>query len=158
MVANEIHQSISTNHLLMTAIHQSSLCYQLWGDHPRVLGVFCPDLSICPDKRRSGVYILWYHPRWAGCLRCGSLISRAGINVMEAIAKHQSQNLTLRRDPTVGAQYRWSANFAPFAPRFWGLLQGKCRNRNKLVKLTGDRLDYSCCLVLCMRRTAISTG
>jgi amino acid permease len=27
-------------------------------------------------------------------------------------------------DPTVGAQYRWSANFAPFAPRFWGLLQG----------------------------------
>jgi choline transport protein len=28
------------------------------------------------------------------------------------------------RDPTVGAQYRWSANFAPTAPRFWGLLQG----------------------------------
>ncbi|KAF2127533.1 amino acid transporter [Dothidotthia symphoricarpi CBS 119687] len=27
-------------------------------------------------------------------------------------------------DPTVGAQYRWSANFAPAAPRFWGLLQG----------------------------------
>lgn len=27
-------------------------------------------------------------------------------------------------DPIVGAQYRWSANFAPFAPRFWGLLQG----------------------------------
>ncbi|RAR14138.1 amino acid transporter [Stemphylium lycopersici] len=27
-------------------------------------------------------------------------------------------------DPTVGAQYRWSANLAPVAPRFWGLLQG----------------------------------
>ncbi|KAH8725649.1 amino acid/polyamine transporter I [Phaeosphaeriaceae sp. PMI808] len=27
-------------------------------------------------------------------------------------------------DPTVGAQYRWSANFAPAAPRFFGLLQG----------------------------------
>ncbi|KAF2750152.1 hypothetical protein M011DRAFT_492433 [Sporormia fimetaria CBS 119925] len=27
-------------------------------------------------------------------------------------------------DPTVGAQYRWSANSAPFSPRFWGLLQG----------------------------------
>ena len=27
-------------------------------------------------------------------------------------------------DPMVGAQYRWSANFAPSAPRFWGLLQG----------------------------------
>ncbi|KAF1954363.1 amino acid transporter [Byssothecium circinans] len=27
-------------------------------------------------------------------------------------------------DPTVGAQYRWSANLAPSAKRFWGLLQG----------------------------------
>lgn len=27
-------------------------------------------------------------------------------------------------DPTVGAQYRWSANLAPFGKRFWGLLQG----------------------------------
>lgn len=27
-------------------------------------------------------------------------------------------------DPTVGAQYRWSANLAPKAKRFWGLLQG----------------------------------
>ncbi|KAF2245290.1 amino acid transporter [Trematosphaeria pertusa] len=27
-------------------------------------------------------------------------------------------------DPTVGAQYRWSANLAPSANRFWGLLQG----------------------------------
>ena len=30
----------------------------------------------------------------------------------------------LSRDPIVGAQYRWSANFAPAAPRFWGLIQG----------------------------------
>jgi choline transport protein len=28
------------------------------------------------------------------------------------------------RDPTVGAQYRWSARFAPAAPRFWALIQG----------------------------------
>ena len=27
-------------------------------------------------------------------------------------------------DPVVGAQYRWSAKFAPIWPRFWGLLQG----------------------------------
>ncbi|KAF2666911.1 amino acid transporter [Microthyrium microscopicum] len=27
-------------------------------------------------------------------------------------------------DPTVGAQYRWSARFARSAPRFWGLIQG----------------------------------
>jgi amino acid transporter len=27
-------------------------------------------------------------------------------------------------DPAVGAQYRWSAKFAPGAPKFWGFLQG----------------------------------
>lgn len=27
-------------------------------------------------------------------------------------------------DPTVGAQYRWSARFAPRWPEFWGLMQG----------------------------------
>jgi len=27
-------------------------------------------------------------------------------------------------DPMVGAQYRWSAKFAPAAPRFWALVQG----------------------------------
>jgi len=27
-------------------------------------------------------------------------------------------------DPVIGAQYRWSAKFAPIWPRFWGLLQG----------------------------------
>ncbi|ORX99961.1 amino acid/polyamine transporter I [Clohesyomyces aquaticus] len=27
-------------------------------------------------------------------------------------------------DPTVGAQYRWTANLAPSAKRFWGLIQG----------------------------------
>ncbi|KIK52429.1 hypothetical protein GYMLUDRAFT_251252 [Collybiopsis luxurians FD-317 M1] len=27
-------------------------------------------------------------------------------------------------DPTVGAQYRWSANLAPAAPKFFGLIQG----------------------------------
>ncbi|KAF6821156.1 LPXTG-domain-containing protein [Colletotrichum plurivorum] len=27
-------------------------------------------------------------------------------------------------DPTVGAQYRWSANLAPAGNRFWGLMQG----------------------------------
>lgn len=29
------------------------------------------------------------------------------------------------RDPTVGAQYRWSARFAQQSPEFWGFLQGK---------------------------------
>ena len=29
------------------------------------------------------------------------------------------------RDPTVGAQYRWSARFAQSLPEFWGFVQGK---------------------------------
>ena len=33
-------------------------------------------------------------------------------------------SLTMTPDPVVGAQYRWSAKFAPAWPRFWGLLQG----------------------------------
>jgi len=38
-------------------------------------------------------------------------------------------------DPIVGAQYRWSANFAPFAPRFWGLIQGALYGlRKKKIK------------------------
>ncbi len=32
--------------------------------------------------------------------------------------------LTCVSDPVVGAQYRWSAQFAPVWPRFWGLFQG----------------------------------
>ncbi|KAK1622153.1 amino acid/polyamine transporter I [Colletotrichum phormii] len=41
-------------------------------------------------------------------------------------------------DPTVGAQYRWSANLAPSANRFWGLLQGTSL----------QKMDYYCCVVL----------
>lgn len=40
--------------------------------------------------------------------------------------------LTSHSDPIVGAQYRWSARFAPFAPRFWGLIQGK-RHRDLMT-------------------------
>lgn len=34
--------------------------------------------------------------------------------------------LTLRRDPAVGAQYRWTARYAPkkLRPHFWGFMQG----------------------------------
>jgi len=42
-----------------------------------------------------------------------------------------SIDLSMFSDPLVGAQYRWSANFAPFAPRFWGLLQGRTETPRK---------------------------
>jgi hypothetical protein len=34
-------------------------------------------------------------------------------------------------DPVVGAQYRWSAAFAPSAPEFWGLFQGEWFERRE---------------------------
>lgn len=49
-----------------------------------------------------------------GCLFVGS----GGTAVAFSLAELASI------DPTVGAQYRWSASLAPFAPRFFGLLQG----------------------------------
>lgn len=33
-------------------------------------------------------------------------------------------------DPTVGVQYRWSANLAPAYGRFWSLVQGNTYDRD----------------------------
>jgi hypothetical protein len=57
------------------------------------------------------------------------------------------------RDPIVGAQYRWSASFAPFAPRFWGFLQGVfyklgSRGDGRLRALLYLRLDHCCRMVV----------
>lgn len=49
--------------------------------------------------------------------------SRAGLYVCMNTASGSSL-LTTVRDPVVGAQYRWSAAFAPSNPEFWGLFQG----------------------------------
>ena len=47
-------------------------------------------------------------------------------------------------DPTVGAQYRWSAKFAPRWNEFWGLMQGNSLGLATKCQLTlarlGDRL------------------
>ncbi|KAF2997018.1 hypothetical protein E8E14_004973 [Neopestalotiopsis sp. 37M] len=49
----------------------------------------------------------------------GGLLTSAGcIFIALSLAEMASA------DPAVGAQYRWSARFAPFSPRFWGLFQG----------------------------------
>lgn len=49
----------------------------------------------------------------------GALIASIG---MIAVAASLAELAAV--DPTVGAQYRWSAAYAPFAPKFWGLIQG----------------------------------
>ncbi|KAF9701300.1 hypothetical protein EKO04_000141 [Ascochyta lentis] len=49
----------------------------------------------------------------------GSFIAGIG-SVLVATALGEMASM----DPTVGAQYRWSARFAPFAPEFWGFIQG----------------------------------
>ncbi|KAF2092918.1 amino acid transporter [Rhizodiscina lignyota] len=49
----------------------------------------------------------------------GSIIASIG---MTAVAASLAELASI--DPTVGAQYRWSAAYAPFAPKFWGLIQG----------------------------------
>ncbi|KAG4432887.1 hypothetical protein IFR05_011633 [Cadophora sp. M221] len=49
----------------------------------------------------------------------GSIVAGIGST---AIAFSLAEMASL--DPVVGAQYRWSAAFAPFNPRFWGLFQG----------------------------------
>lgn len=60
---------------------------------------------------------------------CGGIAGGVGVYVSmlvlsPIIHKRCSAELHHYSDPTVGAQYRWSASFAPAAPRFWGLLQG----------------------------------
>ena len=54
-----------------------------------------------------------------------------------AIAAHilGQQKLICNRDPAVGAQYRWAASFAPVAPRFWGLIQGRLIRRSSCIHL-----------------------
>ncbi|KAI4952851.1 hypothetical protein J4E86_006387 [Alternaria arbusti] len=49
----------------------------------------------------------------------GSMIAGVG-STLVATALGEMASM----DPTVGAQYRWSARFASFAPEFWGFIQG----------------------------------
>jgi amino acid transporter len=49
----------------------------------------------------------------------GALLAGVGATAVSASLAEMAS-----MDPTVGAQYRWSARFAPFAPRFWALIQG----------------------------------
>ncbi len=73
--------------------------------------------------------------RWPGIVGVWKLIrghwldndryfaGRDGFHVRYSAAG-ESARLIRSRDPVVGAQYRWSAAFAPANPAFWGLFQG----------------------------------
>lgn len=88
------------------------------------LGSVSSDISVRTRKWRPSVNcvrgIICRHRDHIG----RDLASRNGIDVR---CTHVYRLLTLRhsRDPTVGAQYRWSATFAPRYNRFFGLMQGR---------------------------------
>lgn len=79
---------------------------------------------------RPGFNCLWRHPRWLWlCLRC-HVACRNVFDVRHVSSSFQlccfraASLLSLSSDPVVGAQYRWSARFAPAAPRFFAMVQG----------------------------------
>ena len=90
------------------------------------LGDFRRYLRVLFAEWRSGFDGLRFHPRilWSHC-GC-AVVGRNGLHVriVYRLLASAGADLSIYSDPIVGAQYRWSANFAPFAPRFWGLLQG----------------------------------
>jgi hypothetical protein len=87
------------------------------------LGSLRDFLSIQFVKRRSGVIGLWKFicGHWLDNDRV--VAGRVGFHVRGSAA-NESASLIRFRDPAVGAQYRWSASFAPANNAFWGLFQG----------------------------------
>jgi choline transport protein len=76
----------------------------------------------------GGPASIFYGSLLAGAGACAvgfSLAELASMYVLHSYWVTLARVFDNNRDPTVGAQYRWSANLAPAAPRFWGLLQGE---------------------------------
>ena len=74
---------------------------------------------------RSCVASIWQYSSWCRNLPHSIIFGRDGFHVsVSSIASLRAQVLSCHSDPVVGAQYRWSAQFAPIWPRFWGLFQG----------------------------------
>ena len=112
-------------------IHQPVLRGLLQHHRALLVGSVRHHFPIRTSQRRTFVHGLRIHSRRLWSDRSGLLNGRNGLHVRKKPCLSAIEpTLTPCRDPTVGAQYRWSANFAPFAPRFWGLLQG-----------TGDTLN-----------------
>ena len=72
----------------------------------------------------GGPASLVYGSLFAGIGSTMIAISLAEMASMYVSAVGESARLIGSRDPVVGAQYRWSAAFAPANPAFWGLFQG----------------------------------
>jgi len=88
------------------------------------MGVVCCNLPICLAEWRACINGVRVHRGWLRRFGHRPVFSRNGIYVGNILSLGWHCLLTERRDPTVGAQYRWSANLAPAYPKFWGLIQG----------------------------------
>jgi hypothetical protein len=90
------------------------------------MGGDCHWASVFYVEWRTSFIAIWNNIRRPWINRDCYVTSRNGFNVRSFIRLAiLVANQRLHRDPTVGAQYRWSAKFAPKYPRFFGLLQGK---------------------------------
>ena len=91
-----------------------------------LMGDSCHHLSVLPLERWPIFNGLWGYPcrLWGHCDR--AITWRDGFDVRFLANRLfiPGAHFPFSSDPMVGAQYRWSAHFAPCAPRFWGLLQG----------------------------------
>lgn len=90
--------------------------------------------AVCPVQRRPLVARLRMHSRWLWIDCHRNFLGRDGLHVSLTSLAHfetasHDTDTNPRSDPTVGAQYRWSARFAQRWPEFWGLMQGmSCHN------------------------------
>jgi len=88
------------------------------------MGGCCSDLPICLAQWRSSCTCVQLHYRrnWFNS-RC-SIPRRDGLNANLNVLRYFSNTHWCNRDPTVGAQYRWSARFAQRGAKLWGFMQG----------------------------------
>jgi len=108
---------------VLVAIHQFVFRGLLQCHNTHLMGNIRCYFPICLVEWWSSINGIRLHSSWlrseCSCLFHGRNGLHVGASTLAILP-----SLTRCRDPTVGAQYRWSANFAPFAPRFWGLVQG----------------------------------
>lgn len=96
------------------------------------MGRRCGDFSIVLAEWRTGVNGVWGNIRWTGLHGDRFIVGRDGFNVRRNLiladlpCKDPITQAAFSRDPVVGAQYRWTALYAPrfMSPEFWSLIQG----------------------------------
>jgi hypothetical protein len=97
----------------------------LWIDHASILGVNGHQLPGQFAQWRTRYFDLRHDHVWTRRHRNGSFACRDGFHVRH-LRTHLRSVLIRFSDPVVGAQYRWSARWAPrgMNKKFWGLFQG----------------------------------